>query len=435
MTKLVAGAILALGCSACDAQSIGIDDARGNGAAVDGLPPLEADGPTLPPSDGRPGAPDAGPGRPDASAGDAASTPSADAPPSTPGTKALGTATLTQVACPSGSPAGATCYDTIVRCPDLDDMRATLAVREPAVPTHTVVLHGGGGGTDWLDNHGNWFDKYLARGFRVVAVKWNDWWECDSPDPYGSGARSSAKVPPTTCSTSGPAAGLAAAACRPATLFRAVFDQPRFHAQNLSQGMCVQGHSGGSGAVGLALAWYGIDNAIDFAMVSAGPVFTNLERGCLPNSGDPRTSEVEICTSQPQKITYGSQGADLNDLYVGLTRSASNCSGANYTAGIWTAQGILPAGDTDYTDTSGQVRTKLEFYFCANNANISNPQGSILYNHVRNTYSSWSSRAHYTCSTACGRGERPWIDAQGNVIDAEISAMADLMNVECRARP
>jgi len=57
--------------------------------------------------------------------------------------------------------------------------------------------------------------------------------------------------------------------------------------------MCAQGHSAGSGALAYALAWYNAGAAtatngrgyLDKAVLTAGPVFSDIERGCeVPNN-------------------------------------------------------------------------------------------------------------------------------------------------------
>jgi hypothetical protein len=125
-----------------------------------------------------------------------------DAPPAA--VRGLGMVTGVHAASCPGSPAGSTCQQlTVLGCPELETepRDALIAIVEPTVPLAGTIIHfkgGGGEGYQTSDTAG-----YAAAGFRQVFVSWTDDWELTM------------------------AAGIKAAACRPATVIQWVFATSR----------------------------------------------------------------------------------------------------------------------------------------------------------------------------------------------------------------
>jgi len=88
----------------------------------------------------------------------------------------LGSATTSDVGCPTGAPAGATCTALTISCPRLDDANVIVIASEPATTANaTVLLHNNVGGEQLLDD--GFVDVYHAASFRVVQTSWQTDWE------------------------------------------------------------------------------------------------------------------------------------------------------------------------------------------------------------------------------------------------------------------
>lgn len=219
----------------------------------------------------------------------------------------LGTVSgVTQLAsCPSGFLSGMTCYQAQVNCPDTENLGFTYGFEDPGgTSSGTIVLLEGGGGTNASGGE-SYAEEYLENGFRVVQLAWDSAWELAN----------------TTPSTS-----IKTAACRPATFLSFVF-------QNVHSGggMCAQGDSGGSGAVAYSLAWYGAANFLDKVELLSGPVFGDIEQGCIvPNA------PTSIVCPAGQLGCNGSPWPD-SPAYVG---------GANILIDGWTDDPTCNGGQT-----------------------------------------------------------------------------------------
>jgi hypothetical protein len=208
------------------------------------------------------------------------------------GPLALGTVAQMGTQCTDGGAAdfdagGLSCYDLSVTCPNAAALEVSVRVTEPNVAAKgTIVLHSGLGGTSFFNGGGNddLLYGYLAGGYRLVDVKWagasplGGWWNVMSGGPQ------SAK----------------AGACRPATLFKWIFDN--VHGGARDKAFCGQGHSGGSAAMSYALAWYGLGDYFDYVMLTQGPPLGRMDCGCDRNAAH--------CTPPPLP---GITGADLID--------------------------------------------------------------------------------------------------------------------------
>lgn len=289
------------------------------------------------------------------------------------------------VTCPSGFYAGMTCKVATVSCPATDDIQVTFGVKTPNNLKGTIVLLSGSGGTQPFGQAGNSFyvDEYYRAKFRVVQVAWASDWE----QATASGAQS-----------------IKAAACRPSTLIRYIYDS--IHGGiAASGGMCAHGQSGGSGALAYALAWYDAGNYLDKALLTSGPVFGDIEQGCkVPNS-----SQIAVCPAGQ----FGCIGASWSaspvyihgDGMASWTGDASCNSGADTSAesnAAWKAQSIV---DGTSGPSFSYPQTALSAYLCANTAPAS-AQGQYFYQQF--TGSSQAAAYSVNRVNGCTQNENIW---------------------------
>jgi len=175
---------------------------------------------------------------------------------------ALGTVAELDDPCPDGAGElpGTTCQLVEVSCPGIPPLRAQVRITAPstdATPRGTILFGTGGGGESWYEGGSGSPARGMMRslagdGFRVVQRAWLEQWE--------SGG-----------------AGLAAAACRYATLLTWVDDD-----LNREGGaLCATGNSGGSAEIGYALSRWGREAILDLAVPTGGPVMSRVDLGCL----------------------------------------------------------------------------------------------------------------------------------------------------------
>jgi hypothetical protein len=215
------------------------------------------------------------------------------------GPLALGTVMQMGTGCTDGGApdfdAGSlSCYDLSVTCPNAAALDVSVRVTEPTgTAKGTIVLHSGLGGTSFFNAGGNddLLYGYLAAGYRLVDVKWagaaplGGWWNVMSGGPQ------SAK----------------AGACRPATLFKWVFDN--VHGGARDNAFCGQGHSGGSAAMSYSLAWYGLGDFFDYVMLTQGPPLGRMDCGCDRDAADctppplPGITEADLIAGMPLPTT------------------------------------------------------------------------------------------------------------------------------------
>ena len=183
------------------------------------------------------------------------------------------------------------CLQTTVRnCTNANPWPLTFGYLNPAgiVPgvskaLGTIVLFTGDGGVVQL-LHGNFgfADKYFQAGYEIVELAWNDDWEY------------------TSHPISGTTGNIQSAACRPATFLKKYVYDVLFNGPNgvLSQdaqaGFCAHGASAGSAAIAYSLAYYGAGGWLDNVELIAGPVFSDINQGCLVSTGN---LIVNVCPS------------------------------------------------------------------------------------------------------------------------------------------
>lgn len=287
--------------------------------------------------------------------------------------------------CPDGTPAGATCRQMLVTCPEIPDLGAQVAITEPPGPAMgTVVMLYGGGGTVYFDE--GFPAAYLASDLRVVQIVFPSEWE---EEPGGS---------------------VKAAACRVATLLQWAFDEP--HGASRETGFCAHMHSGGSGGLGYALAHYGSEAILDYAQVDAGPVFGRIDHGCDPDATGLGSTMRFVCDALPEgPFVYGGASA-LIDGWQNTTSCGppyGDASAADLAQ--WAADSVVsPGADYDYP------QTEVGFWYCANDSNEAAGQGSWFADEVLSSKS-------INCVTGTCSVEPPWSDPGG--FDAMVQAMGE----------
>jgi hypothetical protein len=251
-------------------------------------------------------------------------------------------------ACPSGATTGANCKSITVSCPGLPDLNATLgAALASGSAKGTIILLNGSGGTTFFNS--GFADTYLGDGFNVVQLAWaSDW-------------------------ASANGAGVKSAACRPATVFKTVFDTVQLRSR--TAGFCGQGISGGGGALAYSLAHYGLSSYFDYVVLAGGPGVARMDYGCDKSlyTGGPRN----LCPLLPNAIfAYGS-GKLVNGW-----ENTTTCTDANPLPGDidrWTADSIISTGASYLYPQTG-----MSWFFCATPpaGGGSTGQGSFLIDQV-----------------------------------------------------
>jgi hypothetical protein len=266
-------------------------------------------------------------------------------------------------ACPAGYYPGMTCFrGQVDNCPNTGSLGFTYGYQDPQGETlGTVVFLEGGGGTSAYDDP-TYAQKYLQNGYQVVYAAWDNDWELTNND----------------------APSIKYAACRPATLLNYIYD-------NLYSrgGMCAQGSSAGSGALGYVLAWYGGSSYLDNVELLSGPVFGDIKQGCeVPNA-----PTVNVCATGQ----FGCDGAQWPDspAYVdgdeNLIRNWSSqpsCNAGKTTSAfvnsLWKGMSIV---DGTNNPSFSYPHTALAGYLCSNVDSVQNnsaAQGEFFYQQFTN---------------------------------------------------
>jgi len=309
----------------------------------------------------------------------------------------------------SGTPA--TCYSGVVTgCTGADDLQFSFSYDAPASPKGVIVLLSGGGGTSASAYPGaelTYAQDYFNDGYAVVQVAWAwDWEDTTIPSGYTGGGPSLSVAP-----------NIEAAACRPATFLNYINNTSIVHPSGTP--LCAQGASAGSGAVGYSMAWYNGASILKNVELLSGPVFGNIEQGCVVPHASPQT----ICGSSQYGCSSGtvSDGSWTDDpWYVAgyLTgvrgwTGDSTCNGSTNTSSgsnaAWLAMSIVTTGaDLSYS-TNGMAGWLCASY--ANNTCFTNqgcPNNSAAQGNY--FYSSFSSANHpvgyvLTGITSCNGAE------------------------------
>lgn len=272
----------------------------------------------------------------------------------------LGNVTNVQpVGCPAGFFFGMTCSTAKVEnCAGTDSLGFTYGVATPTgVLNGTIVLHDGGGGRTVFDN--GYAQAYFQAGYQIVQITWDsDWEAAGSANP----------------------ASIKNAACRPATFFQYVYTNV-YGGSRGDGGMCVHGHSGGAGALAYALTEYDAGSYLDKAMLTSGPVFSDVEAGCMV----PNVPSVTICPA-------GQLGCN-GDAWMVPPQYSPNAlgswTGSNACNNVPRGHRTSPEDNTDWKEMSvvdgerdstfSYPQTALSAWLCSNGQNNSAPQGQLYY--------------------------------------------------------
>jgi hypothetical protein len=313
--------------------------------------------------------------------GDAA--PSADAAPGNDdagGTSSqLGTVSELADACRDGAGAlpGTRCQVVEVSCPGIPALRAQVRITDPstAVSARGTILFGtGGGGESFYE--GSQTARVMMRsladsGFRIVQRAWDEQWE--------SGG-----------------AGLAAAACRYATLLTWVNDQLKTEGA-----MCATGNSGGSAEIGYALSRFGREEILDLAVPTGGPVMSRVDLGCLDFD-----AWVDECQQVPDGTTCEPAGVQCN--YSGsnfdhidgpyLPDTPCESQDADFAATLLADSILSPDADLDFG------ATPVHQLFGERDCSPALPQGVVWYDAVTSakTQTFVADTGHSTFATEAG---------------------------------
>lgn len=266
--------------------------------------------------------------------------------------------------CPAGAPQGASCKRITVRgCLGIENetVQATVAVLAPTSAIKGTITHFSGGGGGGF--HGAGTSSYQAAGFRQVYVAWESDWESTA------------------------ASGIKAAACRPATVLKWIFEQPSLHAGSRTSAFCGEGFSGGSAQLGYALATYGLGDILDYVNELSGPPFARIDLGC--DGSAPETAMMCGATVTMQ----------LPPERMSAWENAPSCGSANVSASEllrWKNDSILIGGVYDYPNT------RIEFFDCTHQATAVTAMSKLAYDQIVAAEGGTSRAAHHCYSQADG---------------------------------
>ena len=207
----------------------------------------------------------------------------------------------TQLAsCPSGRgfDSQMTCYSaTLTGCDNVEPLAFIYGVRNHNGPNGTIVLLPGEGGGIAAQSAADmsYVNSYVGAGFQVIQIAWG-----------GLTGPSDWEISTTLLSTR----NIRNAACRPASFLNWI----RFGSTGSNGlwgghgGMCAQGSSAGTGAIGYSLAWYGAGAAtatlgqgyLDKVVIRSGPVFSDIKRGCQVDASGSNGQYTYVCKNANQ---------------------------------------------------------------------------------------------------------------------------------------
>jgi hypothetical protein len=227
--------------------------------------------------------------------------------------------------------------------PDLDFI---YSYDKPAAPLSgsIVFLPGSGGTLGKLVGDGQFVQDYFNDSYEVIQVAWQTDWQQTS-DPLA----------------------LMTAAGRPAGFLNYVLNTPLLNARSTipTAGLCAQAVSAGSGGAGYALAWYAdsagnyLNADLDNVELMSGPVFANVEAGCMVISPS-LTAAQTICPAGQYGCSPGTTTWQNPEPYVPVdaqqVRAWTNdntCANAMQTSSTsnqnWLAMSIVNGSGGNFT--------------------------------------------------------------------------------------
>jgi hypothetical protein len=285
------------------------------------------------------------------------------------------------------------CLQTTVRsCSNAADWPLTFGYLNPVgiVPGVSTTLGtivfftGDGGGLSVLPGNFGYANNYFKAGYEIVELAWNDDWEY-TYDPF-VGSES---------------ASIQNAACRPATFMKKYVYDVLFAPSggggvlggDSGAGFCAHGASAGSAATAYSLAYYGAGAWLDNVELISGPVFSDVEQGCMVSTANTMTN---VCPSGQYGCQLGSGGSSwtLSPHYVGVNGQVglwtkdNSCRGSSITTSTsnsaWLAQSIVDQS-TGATPSFSYSATAMSGWLCRSVAsgyglpNNSSSQGQIFF--------------------------------------------------------
>jgi hypothetical protein len=201
---------------------------------------------------------------------------------------ALGTIKSSRTTCPSGGVAGATCYKLVISCPDVANMNAVLKVNRPTgTSLGTIVFGAGGDGVGYYDQMFTYgktaVSSVLSGGFTAAQINFNG-----SSAGWMTGPGGPRKL-----------------ACRYASVAQWVYDNIR---PSTTEALCATGNSGGSAAIGYALAHYGLYSIFSMVELTSGPPQSRIDYGCICDQPAAATN----CGNGALKQCYGVKTAQMS---------------------------------------------------------------------------------------------------------------------------
>ena len=172
-----------------------------------------------------------------------------------------------QTTCKTGL-SGAACYDLSVSCPDVEMQTVHLKIFMAAHSVGLVMLGTGGLGNGLFESDTYGYvtiDKLLSADYTVVEIAFTDGWQVNT-NGYG----------------------LRKGACRYSTVANWVK-----HRFSPTQPFCASGSSAGSAVIGYGLSHYGLDQTLNFALLTSGPPFSRVDWAC----DDSQPPTLEYCTN------------------------------------------------------------------------------------------------------------------------------------------
>jgi hypothetical protein len=257
--------------------------------------------------------------------------------------------------CPSeffsatGNPAK--CYSATMTCANpttTPNLNFIYSYDKPASPFGTVVFFADGAGElGEVKMDAQFAQDYFSLGYEIVQVAWTTTtgWEQTSDT-----------------------LGIMTAACRPAGFMNYVLHTSLLNARigSPSAGLCAQGASAGSGALGYTLAWYAdqdghyLSTDLDNVELISGPVFGDVQLGCKVPIAGITIPQVTVCPSGQYGCSSGTTSwMDLPqyiDGYATAVRNWTNdqtCAGTSTTSGTsnqqWKAMSIVTGTGGSFT--------------------------------------------------------------------------------------
>ena len=219
----------------------------------------------------------------------------------------------TSVTCTTNFYHGSACTSVTVSCPDVADVQATYSYAGPKGPKVGVVALVNGA-EDLTPGGTKYVGAYLSYEVAVEQIEFASGWEATGETP-----------------------NLRNAACRMATLLHYMQEGTRNYPFGVHAG------SAGAGAVGYALAWYGL--APQAVELTSGPSFSDIEMGCEV----PRPAHVLVVptngSSWTDLINYNETNTEAN---MQAWTGDPTCAGTQFTSEAsdqaWKAMSIVSTG-------------------------------------------------------------------------------------------